>query len=169
MTSSAAAPTGVVVASADAEDLEFPGGSSMRLLAECIADGGETTVHRSILRSGAEGAGPHHHERATELIYVLDGALVLLIGDRVLSAGAGDLAVIPPGVTHAFTAEANRDAEILDVTTSATSRFDLFRSLSLRARGLDVGDRNLDDQSVYDTYPDDRPGWYQPAQEPRTP
>ena len=154
---------GVVVHGTDAEVLEFPGGSLMSLLAEGVGTAATITVHRSLLRSGAQGASPHHHETTTELIFVVSGSLELLVGERSLSVGAGDLAVIPPGVTHAFRAAAGCDADVLDVVTPGVERFDMFRQLSQAALGVGGARPSLDDPTNYDTYADDRPEWGVPS------
>jgi mannose-6-phosphate isomerase-like protein (cupin superfamily) len=159
---------GIVVRGTAAELLEFPGGSSMRLLGEGIGTDPTVTVHSAILRHGTEGASPHHHRATTELIYVLDGSLQILVGDRVLSAVAGDVVVIPPRVTHAFAA-AGGDVEILDVTTPGAERFEHFRRLCLVARGCADPTTLAEGQSSHDAFADDSPAWIQARQEAATP
>ena len=154
---------GVVVHGKDAEVLGFPGGSLMTLLAEGVGTSATMTVHRSLLRSGAQGASPHHHAMTTELIFVVSGSLELMVGDRSLSVGPGDLAVIPPGVTHAFRAAIGGDADVLDVVTPGVERFDMFRQLSEVALGVGGARPSLDHPTNYDTYADDRPEWGVPS------
>ena len=94
-------PRGVVVVrGADAECHALPGGSAMWLLADGPATAGQLSVHRTVLRDGADGAGPHHHTMAAELFYVLSGSLQILVGDEIVVAGAGDVVMVPPGMSH---------------------------------------------------------------------
>jgi mannose-6-phosphate isomerase-like protein (cupin superfamily) len=153
-------PFGVVLVRAgDGERHSLPGGSEMRLLADGPATAGQLSVHRTLLRAGADGASPHHHTMSAELFYVLDGSLQVLIGDRVLLAAAGDLAMVPPGVTHAFAAAAGCDAELLAVVTPGAARFDFFRRLARVAAGEEPPGPFVHDQPAYDVHPDDSPSW----------
>lgn len=147
----AAAP--VIARAADAELLVLPGGSTMQLLAEGDGTTETMTVHRSLIRAGSVGAGPHHHAETTELLYVLKGGLEILVGDDVVTAGEGDVVVIPPGISHAFAATADSDAEVLDVVTPGFARFDMFRRIA-GAAGGSAGAPNGPD-----TYGDDSPIW----------
>jgi quercetin dioxygenase-like cupin family protein len=155
------APTAgpVLARSTDAEQLVFPGGSTMTLLADSDATGGRLSVHRSVLAAGAEGADPHHHTAVAEAIYVLGGRVQLLVGDDVVEAGEGDLVVIPPGVTHAFAALPGLGAELLVATTPGIERFSLWRRIERVAAGREPAGDLVADQSSYDTYPDASPRW----------
>ena len=75
MTAPTATHAAVIARAADAELLVLPGGSTMQLLSEGDSTTETMTVHRSLLRAGSMGAGPHHHAETTELLYVLTGAL----------------------------------------------------------------------------------------------
>jgi mannose-6-phosphate isomerase-like protein (cupin superfamily) len=83
----------VLVRVDDAEYLESIG---HYLLADSSATGGALSSHRIALTRGADGAVPHRHDSSSELFYILDGALDVLVGDGVLTAAAGDLLVVPP-------------------------------------------------------------------------
>lgn len=150
----------VLVRGADAEQLLFPGGSAMTLLADSDATGGALSIHRSVLAAGVDGASPHHHTSVAEVIYVIDGRIQLLAGDEVVEAGAGDLAVIPPGVTHAFAAAPGDSAELLIATTPGVERFSLWRRIERVVSGQEsAGDLIADQAAHYDTHPDVRPHW----------
>lgn len=141
-----------VVRAADAEQLELPDGSSLRLLADPAATGCDLSVHRTVLRAGADGASPHHHETSAELFYVVAGDVELLVGDAIVVAGPGDLVAVPPGTVHAFAAPAGCDAELL-VLTPTVDRFDLFRQAFGQAVPSDG------DPARFDTHPDHSPTW----------
>jgi mannose-6-phosphate isomerase-like protein (cupin superfamily) len=154
-------PAAIVVRAQEAEELEFPDGSSMRLLTESPATGGTLSVHRASLRAGGLGASPHHHLTATEVFYVLRGSVQLLLGDVLVVATEGDLAVVPPGMAHAFAAAPGGHAELVVAVTPGIERFELFRRLARRAAGLEAPGTFFDDQARYDTYASDSPAWRQ--------
>jgi quercetin dioxygenase-like cupin family protein len=149
----------VIARAADAEQLGFPDGSSMTLLADSLATGGKLSIHHSALRDGAAGASPHHHRTAAEAVYVLRGSLQLLVGEQLDVLGEGDLAVVPPGVAHAFAAPPGADAEILVAATPGIQRFELFRRVARALAGLERPGTIFTDQSAYDTYADESPAW----------
>jgi mannose-6-phosphate isomerase-like protein (cupin superfamily) len=149
----------VVVRAADAERLELPHGSTMALLADSTATGGRLSVHQATLVDGADGAGPHHHTTAAEVFYVLDGSAQILVGDRLVVAGAGDFVVVPPGTAHAFAAAPGQTATLLVAVTPGIERFELFRRIARAATGRQPLGTLGHDQSVYDTYADDSHVW----------
>ena len=93
----------VLVRAADAEVVGFPP-QTIRLLADSSATRGALSTQRVTLLGGADGASPHHHAGSAELFYVLGGSVQLLAGDRLVVAHEGDLALVPPGLPHAFAA-----------------------------------------------------------------
>ncbi len=160
ITSLLSAPAPVLVRSRNAEQLGFPDGSTMALLADSDATGGVISIHRSVLAAGAHGANPHHHTAVAEVIYVLGGRIDLLVGDEIVEAGEGDLAVVPPGVVHAFAALPEIGAELLIATTPGIERFSLWRRIQRVVTGREpAGDLLADQAASYDTYSDVRPQW----------
>ena len=116
-------------------------GCVITLLADAGATGGALTANRSTFRTGADGAPPHVHDHMTELFYVLDGALQVLVGDEVIVLEAGDLLAVPPGTPHAFAAAPGREADVLFVFTPGRERFAYYELLD-RAH---AGDASFDD------------------------
>jgi quercetin dioxygenase-like cupin family protein len=160
LTSSVTEPLGVVIVrDADAERHALSGGSEMRLLADGPATAGQLSVHRTLLRAGADGASPHHHTMAAELFYVLGGELQVLVGDDVVLAGTGDVVMVPPGLVHAFAAAPGCDAELLAIVTPGAARFDFFRRLARVAAGEEPPGPFVADQPAHDVHPDDSPSW----------
>jgi hypothetical protein len=49
-----------------------------------------------------ESAGPIHAHASDEVIRVLEGELLVRVGDERRTCHPGDLAVVPPGVLHGF-------------------------------------------------------------------
>ncbi|MEV6749138.1 cupin domain-containing protein [Streptomyces sp. NPDC051080] len=90
----------VVVRSADAEAIgRAP--TTVRLLADSSATGGALSAQRVTLAGGVGGATPRHHERSAEMFHALDGAPEFLAGEEAVTAGQGDLVVVPPRMPHA--------------------------------------------------------------------
>jgi quercetin dioxygenase-like cupin family protein len=135
-----------------AEDAEYLPSIRHFLLADGSATANALSTHRITLAAGTAGARPHRHRIGSELFFVLDGALHLLVGDEVLTATAGDLAVVPPGTDHAFAAHAETGADALIVITPGLDRFEYLRQVeAIRSGQADPA--GLDDQQQrYDTY-----------------
>ncbi|MFN2560760.1 MAG: cupin domain-containing protein [Jatrophihabitans sp.] len=149
---------GVMKRAASAETLIAPS-IELRLLLDSTATCGALSAHRVRLGNGADGANPHRHVRSSEMFYVLDGMVDLLVGDDVITATTGDLVVVPPGSPHAFAASAGQNGELLVVITPGIDRFDFFRSVHSVLTGATspsslkgVGER-------FDNYPAAAPGW----------
>ncbi|WP_329520675.1 cupin domain-containing protein [Spirillospora sp. NBC_01491] len=81
-----------VVRAGDAEHLPEIG---HLLLADASAGNGALSAHRVQLPRGADGAVPHRHDHSSELFFAVDGALELLVGSEIITAGPGDLLVVP--------------------------------------------------------------------------
>ena len=148
----------VIVRAADAEVVGGPP-SIVRLLADASATGGALTSQRVTLSTGADGATPHHHAHATELFYVLGGAVQVLAGETVSIANEDDIIVVPPSVAHAFAAPPESEADLLIVLTPGIERFGYFRLLERLGRGEATLDELLESQDLYDNHFLDSPAW----------
>ncbi|MGW5368054.1 cupin domain-containing protein [Streptomyces sp. NPDC004009] len=126
--------------------------TTIRLLADSSATGGALSTQRVTLRQGADGAKPHRHENSAEMFFLLDGAADILSGDDVVTAGPGDLVVVPPGRPHAFAAVPGADADLLIVLTPGVERFEYFRHLRRVALGEATPESLLEVQELYDNH-----------------
>lgn len=72
---------------------------------------------------------PHIHDTQDEYIFVVDGALDLLLDGQRQSAGAGDLVAMPRGIPHGIFNNAGRIASCLFWVTPTARLFDLFKAL----------------------------------------
>ncbi|MFI2413333.1 cupin domain-containing protein [Streptomyces sp. NPDC018947] len=125
---------------------------TVRLPTDSGATGGALSTQRVTLTAGAEGARPHRHDRGAEMFFPLDGAADVLCGDDVVTAGPGDLVVVPPGRPHAFAAVPGADADLLIALTPGVERFEYFRHL-WRIRLGEVPARSIEDaQDRYDRH-----------------
>lgn len=141
----------VLVRSADAE-VVGSAPTTVRLLADSSATGGALSTQRITLTDGANGAAPHHHNQSAEMFYVLDGAAEFLAGERIVTAGKGDLVVVPPRMAHAFAAVPGCDADLLIVITPGIERFEYFRHLRRIALGELSRESLLEVQERYDNH-----------------
>ncbi|MGI5428783.1 cupin domain-containing protein [Streptomyces sp. CA-179760] len=126
--------------------------TTVRLLADSSATGGALSTQRVTLTSGADGAKPHWHDNSAEMFFLLAGAAEILSGDEIVSAGAGDLVVVPPGRPHAFAAVPGADADLLIVITPGVERFEYFRHLRRVALGEVTPESLLEVQELYDNH-----------------
>jgi len=141
----------IVVREADAEVLGLAQ-LSTRLLADSDATGGALSVMRTTMGEGIEGARPHTHSKSAELFYVLDGQLQLLAGSQVITAGKGDLVVIPPNMAHAFATTPGHAADFLIVLAPGLERFGYFRLVERLSRGEATLEELLASQELYDNH-----------------
>jgi mannose-6-phosphate isomerase-like protein (cupin superfamily) len=150
---------GVVLRGDEAETLSFPTNVT-RLFAEGKDTGGAFSAIRVTLQPGADGARPHHHAKASELFFVIAGGVDILIGHEVVTAGAGDLAVVTPLALHAFAnASATEPADLLIVFGPAIERFDYFRLLRDVVDGKAAVADVLANQERFDNWFGDSPAW----------
>ncbi|MEV6313098.1 cupin domain-containing protein [Streptomyces sp. NPDC051840] len=109
--------------------------SVMRLLGESGQSGNGFTSYRSTFAEGAVGAPAHFHTRASELFFVLGGALRVLVDEEVTVLHEGDFLAIPPYTPHAFAAAPGSTAGVLFVFDRAMDRFAYLRLLGRVMRG----------------------------------
>lgn len=148
----------VLIRAAEAEHLASIG---TFLLADSEATGGALSTHRIELAAGAAGAVPHHHKSSSELFYILDGRLDVLVGSQVQTAERGDLLVVPPGMSHAFGAHRGSPAEALIVITPGVQRFEYFHLVQRTRAGLEPPETLRGMQERFDTFFEDSAVWQQ--------
>ncbi|MEU4802482.1 cupin domain-containing protein [Actinosynnema sp. NPDC023587] len=124
-----------------------------------LADLDGLTCNRSTFLDGANGAPPHFHTRASELFFVLDGTLQVLLDQDVITLARGDFLVVPPRTPHAFGAAEGADADVLFVFTPGLGRFDYYRLLDRVRRGQADPAGIGASQDRYDNHYVDSPAW----------
>jgi uncharacterized cupin superfamily protein len=79
-------------------------------------------VNLTRLKPGAASAHRHWHEREDELVYVLEGELVLVEDGGETVLGPGDAAAFKAGVNngHHLVNRSGRDAVLLEIGTRST-------------------------------------------------
>lgn len=151
--------SGVVVRGDEAEHLILPSNVTT-LLAEGADTSGAFSVIRATLEPGADGARPHHHTKATELFFIIQGEIDVLVGETVVTVRAGDIAVATPNTMHAF-ANTTQDepADILIVFGPGIERFDYFRLLRDIVAGKAEVNEVVASQERFDNWFGDSPAW----------
>jgi quercetin dioxygenase-like cupin family protein len=124
-----------------------------------LADTGQVTSNRTTFRQGADGAPPHFHTKASELFFVLDGKLDVLLDEDVITLGQGDFLLVPPNTPHAFGAAEGQDADVLFVFTPGMGRFDYYRVLDRVQRGEADPKEIGESQDRFDNHYVDSPAW----------
>jgi uncharacterized cupin superfamily protein len=79
------------------------GESSMTLLADGAASGGDVAVGLVQVAPGYAGPPPHRHMRTTEAFYLLEGAPNLRLEDGWHMIEPGTFAMVAPGTVHTMT------------------------------------------------------------------
>jgi len=67
------------------------------------------------------------------MFYGLEGTLSLRLGDRIIEAGPGSFACVPPGVVHTFRNDSDGPVQLLNFNTPAGSE-DYMRDLAAAAQ-----------------------------------
>lgn len=126
---------------------------------ELLADGGAVSASRLTLKTGADGAPPHHHTLSHEVFYVLDGTMVFRLGDSLTSVGKGGLVIIPPGLPHAFGAAEGSTADVVVLLSPGVERFAYFEQLAAISRGEKDFASLIPVQDRFDVHLVDLPDW----------
>lgn len=148
----------VLTRAAEAETTRDPS-SVMTLLADSGDTGGRLTGYRSTFAEGAVGAPAHLHTKASEMFYVIDGALQVLVGEEITVLRAGDFLLVPPHTPHAFAAAPGATADVLFVFTPGAGRFDYLRLLGRVMRGEADPQEIKDSSERFDNHYVDSPVW----------
>ena len=90
-------------------------GTGVTVKASTAETGGLWTVWEGHVPPGTVGAGPHFHRGRDEFFYVLEGEVVLRIGDERHAAPAGTFAFVPRDTVHGFHNEGKDSATLLVV------------------------------------------------------
>ena len=63
------------------------------------------------------GPPPHTHEKKTDMFFVLEGTLSVLVGDDWQELAPGSFVAAPPGVTHSFRNDGDAPVRFLNMST----------------------------------------------------
>jgi len=77
----------------------------------------------SVIRERVPAGGAevmHHHEKARQFFYILDGEATMVLKDRIISLHKGEGIEIPPQVRHQFRNQSNVDVHFLVISIPST-------------------------------------------------
>src|SRR5260370_21162182 len=78
--------------------------------------GGTTSIHEGLVAPG-ELIPPHTHAHEDQCVYVVSGALRLVIDGELIDAPAGSYVIKPRGVPHAYWNPGTTHALVLEITS----------------------------------------------------
>jgi mannose-6-phosphate isomerase-like protein (cupin superfamily) len=81
--------------------------------------GGDVLVMESQLEADFPGPVAHRHAGLTDMYYVLDGVLGLILEDRTVQLPQSGFALIPPGTAHTFFNPHGHPLRVLNLMTPA--------------------------------------------------
>ena len=81
--------------------------------------GGRFAIVEHPLAPGTLGGPPHVHHREDEASYVLEGEIMVQIGDQLIQAPEGTLIFKPRGIPHTFWNQSSVLARILEIISPA--------------------------------------------------
>ena len=90
-------------------------GSLMTFLATGEETQGKFALIEAVSRKGNDPP-PHTHHREDEIFYVLEGEVVVSVGDRTIKGTPGTIIFLPRNVRHSFTIESERARMLILVT-----------------------------------------------------
>jgi quercetin dioxygenase-like cupin family protein len=90
-------------------------GSLMTFLATREDTQGQFALIEAVARRG-NVPPPHIHHREDEIFYVLEGEIVVSVGDRTLKGTAGTTFFLPRDVPHSFTIESEQSRMLILLT-----------------------------------------------------
>jgi len=119
MASTPATDQGTLLHRASGSGLAFWGpGDSYRFLVTGAESGGAYFAMEAIVPPGG-GPPPHIHRNEDEAFYVLEGEVEFLLGDRIVTGGAGDFVNVPRGTVHRFHNAGSAQARLILTFTPA--------------------------------------------------
>jgi quercetin dioxygenase-like cupin family protein len=88
-------------------------GVTVHVLVRAADTGGAWSLVDYALPPGFAGPPPHAHATFTEAFHCTDGTVALTLDGRAVTLRAGEVAVVPPGVVHAFANPDGAPARVL--------------------------------------------------------
>jgi len=79
---------------------------------------------------------PHIHHREDEIFYVLEGEIVVSVGDRTIKGKAGTMVFLPRDVPHSFTIESEYGRMLILLTPAGLERW--FKEFSVPAQAMSL-------------------------------
>jgi quercetin dioxygenase-like cupin family protein len=91
---------------------------------------GQFGLFEFVMEPGTEGASPHLHKQLTEMFYVVEGEVELLLNQRKVIAPPGTYMLVPENTPHGFSNPGNKRSILLIMFCPADSREKYFQGLA---------------------------------------
>lgn len=106
---------------------------------DCKVSGRDTGGAMCVFEFTGLSSGPRrvHHDQ-DEWVYVVDGELMFLVGEREFRVGSGDSVFLPRQTPHAWTSATGHPARIVDVYQPAGRMEEFYRELGAYNAGAPV-------------------------------
>ena len=108
-------------------------GALMTFLATGEDTHGQFALIEAVARRG-NVPPPHIHHREDEIFYVLEGEIVVSVGDRTIKGTAGTMVFLPRDVRHSFTIESEQSRMLILLTPAGLEGW--FKEFSLPAPSM---------------------------------
>ena len=108
-------------------------GSLMTFLATGADTHGQFALIEALARRG-NVPPPHIHHREDEIFYVLEGEIVVSVGDRTIKVTAGTMVFLPRDVPHSFTIESEQSRMLILLTPAGLEGW--FKEFSVPAPAM---------------------------------
>src|SRR5215469_3495697 len=108
-------------------------GSLMTFLATCEDTHGQFALIEAVARRG-NVPPPHIHHREDEIFYLLEGEVVVSVGDRTIKGTPGTMIFLPRDVRHSFTIESEQSRMLILLTPAGLEEW--FREFSVPAPSM---------------------------------
>jgi quercetin dioxygenase-like cupin family protein len=108
-------------------------GSLMTFLATGEDTHGQFALIEVVSRRG-NVPPPHIHHREDEIFYVLEGEVVVSVGDRTIEGTPGTMVFLPRDVGHSFTIESEQCRMLILLTPAGLERW--FKEFSVPAQAM---------------------------------
>jgi len=104
---------------------------------DCKVSGRDTGGAMCVFEFKGLGSGPRRvHRNQDEWIYVIDGELTFVVGERQFRAGAGESVFMPRQTVHAWVTANGKPARVVDVYQPAGQMEAFYRELGKYNKGV---------------------------------
>ena len=91
---------------------------------------GQFGLFEFVMEPGTEGASPHIHKQLTEMFYVVEGEVELVLGEQRVIGTPGAFMLVPENTPHGFSNPGQTPAKLLIMFCPADSREQYFEGLA---------------------------------------
>ncbi len=108
-----------------------------------------------VMEPRTSGASPHIHKHLTEIFYVIEGEVELLLDQHIVTAAPGAVMMVPENIPHGFANPGSVRSKLLILFCPADSREQYFEGLAkLNENGRQPSQAELLDlMQKFDQYP----------------